>query len=196
MNSIFGKTVPGIGELGLEPLQVAQHAAIVHTWLTHDHARFWGMQWMARADVERFYTDMAASSEADAWLGRHDGEPMFLVECYDPAADPIGRHYDVRTGDRGMHILLAPSNRRISGFSRAVFDLVMDFLFSDAAVERVVVEPDIENDRIHELNQRAGFVYERRVKLPEKTAALAFCTRAQYRAAQRTPVPVESENHS
>lgn len=59
----------------------------------------------------------------------------------------------------------------------------MDFLFSHPDINRIVVEPDVRNDRIHRLNKRAGFVYERKVELPEKTAWLAFCTREQYRAA-------------
>lgn len=188
-NTVFHDAVPGIGELALEPLQVEAHARIVHPWLASDHARFWAMQWMSLADVQTFYTDRVASSDADAYVGRHDGRPAFLVESYDPAADPIGRHYDVRAGDRGMHILVAPAERPVAGFSRAVFTFVMDFLFSDAAVARVIVEPDVENDKIHALNRRAGFVYQKEVALAEKTAALAFCSRAQYRTARWPAVP-------
>lgn len=186
---IFHGHAPGIGALALEPLQVEVHARTVHPWLASDHARFWAMQWMSLADVQTFYTDMAASHDATAYVGSHEGQAAFLVETYNPAADPIGRHYHVRAGDQGMHILIAAAERPIAGFSQAVFSFVMDFLFSDAAVERVIVEPDVENDKIHTLNRRAGFVYQKRVTLAEKTAALAFCTRADYQAARVSAAP-------
>jgi RimJ/RimL family protein N-acetyltransferase len=68
----------------------------------------------------------------------------------------------------------------------------MDFLFSDAGVERVVVEPDVNNDAIHPINRRAGFVYHRQVELPGKTAWFATCTRADYDAALRDYIAKDS----
>lgn len=179
----FVKDVVGLGRFTLRPLQVPDDIALVHRWVTHERAKYWGMQHRSLDEVAVAYNDLLSRAGTSVFLGFHDDEPAFLLECYDPMADVVGRHYDARPGDRGMHILVAPAERRIARFTRHVFTAVMDFLFSDDAVERVVVEPDVRNDKIHRLNKRAGFEYQDIIQLPKKTAYLAFCTRAQYEAA-------------
>jgi hypothetical protein len=47
----------------------------------------------------------------------------------------------------------------------------------------VVVEPDARNDKIAVLNAAVGFVVARTVELPDKTAALSFCTREGFAAS-------------
>lgn len=183
----FTRTVPGIGTLCLRAFQVEAHACLAHRWLSSDHARYWGMQSLSRAEIAQYFTDLAAGEVADAYIGLHDGRPAFLMERYDPAAEAIGAHYDVAAGDVGMHVLAAPTDTPIAGFTRAVFTLIMEFLFSDERVQRVVVEPDATNTAIHALNERAGFVYHRQVGLPDKTAWFATCTRADFRRAIAGP---------
>jgi RimJ/RimL family protein N-acetyltransferase len=79
-----------------------------------------------------------------------------------------------------MHVLVAPPGHRLPGFTTAVFETILDFLFSDPLVDRVVVEPDIRNTKIQALNQRMGFRKHSIVQLPDKQAWLSFCTRDQY----------------
>lgn len=180
MNTSFSCHVPGVGDFTLRPLWLPDDAALLHDWLSQDYARFWGMQQHTRDQVEAFYRDLAASGHAQGWLGSCNGAPAFLLETYDPAHDPVGEHYPVADGDRGMHFLVAPPTRRIPGFTRAVMRTILGFLFADPAARRVVVEPDVRNDKIHPINLAAGFVYQREIQLPTKRAHLAFCTREQY----------------
>jgi siderophore synthetase component len=84
-----------------------------------------------------------------------------------------------------MHILIAPSEHPITHFTWAAFTVLMDFMFSNPAVRRIVVEPDITNEKIHALNERAGFQYQKVIQLSNKTAHLAFCTKESYQAALR-----------
>jgi hypothetical protein len=56
----------------------------------------------------------------------------------------------------------------------------MEECFADPSVRRVVVEPDVRNDKIAALNAAVGFVVCRTVDLADKTAALSFCTRADF----------------
>ena len=188
----FRRHLPDIGELCLRPLQVDAHAAVAHRWLSSDHAYYWGMQSLSAADVRDYFTQLAASDAGDAFIGLRDGEPAFLMERYDPAAEAIGKHYDVQPGDVGMHVLVAPTDQPIAGFTWSVFTLIMDFLFSDPATARVVVEPDASNDAIHALNRRAGFVYHRQVELPDKIAWFATCTRNDYETALTPRAPERS----
>ena len=70
----------------------------------------------------------------------------------------------------------------VPGFTRRVFAAVMEHCFADPSVRRVVVEPDVRNERIRVLNEEAGFVVAMIVDLPGKQAALSFCTRDDWEA--------------
>ena len=184
MAPLFSRS-EALGAFALRPLVPRLDAAIIQPWTSAPHARYWGMMQATVAEVAAWYADLIARPGHGAFLGLRDGTPCFLVERYDPACDPVACCYAVQPGDVGMHLLLAPPTTPQHGFSLAVMRTVMDFLFSDPDVGRVVVEPDWRNHRIHALNRRVGFVHQRLVHIGEKKACLAFCTREQYVAACR-----------
>lgn len=175
----------------LDPLDaegVETHAARLHAWVTHPRSAFWMMQDARPDDVAREYAAIAAHPHHDAWLGRVDGEPAFLAETYDPRLAPevgLAELPEVRDGDLGMHVLVAPPAPGVEpkrGFTRRVFAAVLAHCFADPAVRRVVVEPDVRNERIARLNAEAGFVVARDVDLPGKRAAMSFLARSDWEA--------------
>ncbi|WP_406304916.1 acetyltransferase [Streptomyces sp. NBC_00885] len=168
----------------VRPLDPFADAELVHGWVTHPKAAFWLMQDAKLQDVEREYMAISAHEHHHAFIGLKDGEPVFLMERYDPAHVELVGLYDPRPGDVGMHFLVAPTDTPVHGFTRAVITAVMDTLFADEATKRVVVEPDVRNKAVHALNEAVGFVPEREIKKPEKDALLSFCTRAQFEAAR------------
>ena len=159
----------------LRPLMIEQDVAIIQPWYQMDYAHFWNMQNMSVEATAAFYRE-AAQRGLDAYLGFDDGAPAFVVECYDPARDPLGECYPVQPGDIGMHFFVGPAQRPIRHYTRDVLRTVMAFLFDALGAERVVVEPDARNERVHRLNRLVGFVDAGTVQLPGKTARLAFCT--------------------
>ena len=161
---------------------------LLHEWVTAERAVFWQMQGASPADVVAAYAEIDASPHHDAFLGRVEGEPVFLTERYDPAADPVGQVLEVEPGDVGMHLLVAPPTAPVPGFTLAVMRTVLAWLFDDPVVHRVVVEPDAANTAVHRLNARAGFVAHREVELPTKRALLSTCTREQFLASLRQEV--------
>lgn len=174
----------------LRPVDPVADASTLHAWVTHPKARFWQMGDADLATVETAYREIDEHPTHEALLGLHDGEPAFLVERYDPAGDPVGSTFAVRPGDVGMHLLVAPTEQPVHGFTRAVFAAVLDWLFADPWVERVVVEPDVDNTAIHAINAWGGFRVHGPVSLPDKVALLSFCTRADHLASHaRTGVP-------
>lgn len=162
----------------LEPLDVERDLDLLHAWVTHPRSVYWMMQDATRDDVRNEYDGIVADPHHDAWLGRVDGRPAFLAETYDPAHSPLADLPELRHGDLGMHVLVAPpAGPAVPGLTTAVFDAVMAHCFADPAVRRVVVEPDARNDRIRAKNLAAGFVEIREIPLPGKTAMLSVCTR-------------------
>ncbi|RAH38480.1 GNAT family N-acetyltransferase [Halomonas sp. SL1] len=180
---LYSRHAQGLGTFSLRPLHLPEDLALIHEWVTAPRARFWGMQGHSLERVQAFYRELQESEHAQGYLGLFDGRPAFLVECYDPRHDPIGHHYDVAEGDRGMHFLVAPAETPLPGFSTQVITAILAFMFEDVGTQRVVVEPDVTNRQIHPLNRRVGFVYDREVELEEKTAHLAFCDRQSFAAA-------------
>lgn len=166
--------------LTLEPLDPTRDLALLHGWVTHPRSVFWGMQDATPEQVHDEYARIATDPHHEALLGRADGEPAFLMERYDPAHSPLAGLPELRAGDVGMHVLVAPTDRPVHGFTGAVMRRVMKACFADPSVRRVVVEPDARNHRIAVLNEAVGFVVARHVELPGKTAALSFCTRAAF----------------
>lgn len=177
----FAYTSPG--GLVFRRLAIPADIPLIHGWFQEEHAKFWCLQGASVAEVQALYTAQLSSGFRDAHLGSLDGEPVVLAESYDPRFDQLADHYAVQPGDLGMHICVAPPRRPLRGFTRRVFRAVMDLMFDGLGAHRVVVEPDMHNERIHVLNKTFGFVYRGNVQLREKVASLALCTRADYRTA-------------
>ncbi len=171
--------------LSTRPFDLEGDVPLLHRWVTNHRARFWGMEHASVEDVRREYAAIAASEHHEARIGLEAGEPVFLMETYDPRQHELAAHLRLGPGDRGMHFLVAPTDRPRHGFTRAVITAVLAECFADPAVERVVVEPDARNTRVHALNAAVGFVVEAEVRLTDKTALLSTCTRASFERSSR-----------
>jgi len=166
-------------------LDAAADAPLLHSWVTRPYASFWGMLNESVQDVVEEYSKIQSSGHHHALLGIDDGVPAFLMEEYLPASSPLNSVYAVQPGDIGMHLLVAPpQGTPRPGFTADVMESVLDRLFQKPGVERVVVEPDARNTKIHVLNARLGFEPAGEVTLPDKQALLSFCTRESFHAAR------------
>jgi siderophore synthetase component/RimJ/RimL family protein N-acetyltransferase len=171
--------------MNLVPLDLDRDLDLLHAWVTHPRSHYWGLQGADPSRVRDEYQKIADNPHHHAWLGLDDdGTPLFLAETYEPAHSELASFYDVRPGDIGMHVLVAPPASDLapkrSGLTSAVFRAVMDFCFADSKVDRVVVEPDVRNEAIARKNAEAGFVEVRHIQLHDKVARLSFCTRVAY----------------
>ncbi|MFP5311449.1 MAG: GNAT family N-acetyltransferase [Actinomycetes bacterium] len=167
-------------------LDARADAPLLHSWVTQPYASFWNMLNASVEDLVEEYAGVQANGHHHALLGLDGGVPAFLTEEYLPAFSPLAGLYAVQPGDVGMHLLVAPpSGPPRAGYTAAVMDAVLGRLFARPDVERVVVEPDVRNARIHALNERLGFRPAGTVALPDKEALLTFCTRPDYLAARR-----------
>ncbi|NRQ48622.1 GNAT family N-acetyltransferase [Aeromicrobium stalagmiti] len=173
-----------VGCITIEPVDLDRDGDLLHAWITHPRSVFWGMQGASVDDVCAAYAEIGADPHHEAWLGRVDGEPAFLAETYDPEHSELAGTYDWQPGDIGMHVLVAPTDSPRTGFTSAVFRTVMELCLDDPRRMRVVVEPDVRNDRIAALNAAAGFRVLGRVQLTDKVAALSVCTRDDFAGSE------------
>ncbi|WGL97992.1 GNAT family N-acetyltransferase [Arsenophonus sp. aPb] len=181
--ALFKKTVTDIGTFSIRPLDLNEDITIISQWVNRNYAHYWGMQNYTSQQVKNFYQDLLNRQPNSVFTGSYQGKIVFLLECYWAQDDVISQHYSAEPGDMGMHILVAPPEEKINQFTWGVFQTIIAFIFHNPAVKRIVVEPDIRNTKIHRLNIKAGFVYEKTVQLANKMAGLAFCTREQHQMA-------------
>ncbi|WP_075341787.1 GNAT family N-acetyltransferase [Tenacibaculum agarivorans] len=177
---IFTKNIEGLGEMSIRSFDIETDIELLYSWVTKPYAKYWGMLGHTIDEVKAEYQEIEENPHHHTFIGMLNDQPIFLMERYKADKDIIAEHYDAKDDDYGMHILVAPVQKRISQFTWHVFSTVMEYFFSLPYVNRVVVEPDMNNEKIHVLNKKAGFVYQKNIELPDKVASLAFCTRYDF----------------
>ena len=180
---VFSKEIIGLGVISIRPFQLETDTPMLYSWVTQPYAKYWGMLDKSVEEVHAEYQEIENNSYHHSYVGMIGSIPVFLMERYKASKDSIADYYDVQENDYGMHVLVAPVEKRISQFTWHVFSTIIDYFFSLPQVERIVVEPDVNNEKIHALNKKAGFEYQKEIELPHKKAALAFCTREMYQSA-------------
>ncbi|MFF4040612.1 GNAT family N-acetyltransferase [Streptomyces sp. NPDC001816] len=186
---VHEQVIDGFGTVRIRPLDPAADAEVVHAWVSDERAAFWGMTGLTRAQVAEIYVHMAGLDTHHAHLVSKDGEPAALLQTYEPDADRVGECYEVRPGDIGVHLLLAPAaaGGPRPGWTAALLTAMTSYVLLDLDRRRVVVDPDVRNTKAIARFERQGF---RRgpevvlpeidipdVYLPEKRAQLAFLER-------------------
>ncbi|MER6627969.1 GNAT family N-acetyltransferase [Streptomyces sp. NPDC000987] len=186
---VHEETVDGFGTVRIRPLDPYGDAGTVHRWVREERASFWGMNGLTREQVSDAYAHLDTLDTHHAFLVVKDGEPAALVQTYDPRADRVGECYRVRPGDIGLHLLLAPAGPAgpRPGWTAALLGVVTAHLLAGPDRRRIVVDPDVRNDKAVARFLRQGFTAGPVVVLPEvdlpvvylpaKTARLAFLHR-------------------
>ncbi|MGW2617291.1 GNAT family N-acetyltransferase [Streptomyces sp. NPDC001500] len=186
---VHERTVEGFGPVGLRPLDPEGDAATVHAWVSQERAAFWGMNGLTRDQVAEIYAHLATLDTHHALLAELDGDPVALLQTYEPTADRVGEVYPVEAGDIGVHVLIAPAGEHGArpGWSAALMGVFASYVLLGLDRRRVVVDPDVRNTKAVARFLRQGFdagpvvtlpeIDLPDVHLPEKTAQLAFLRR-------------------
>ena len=183
----YEEKLAGLGRFRLVPLDPAEHIELVHSWVIEPRAQFWGMTSYSRDGVRAVYEFIGELTTHHAYLMTLDGTPVGIFQTYEPVADPVGECYPVEPGDIGIHLFLAaPGDREIPGFTGALAAALNRHLFSDPTVQRIVVEPDVRNERALRRWRRLGFTFGGQIDLADKRAQLAFLTRDDFESAAAT----------
>ncbi|MEU6143460.1 GNAT family N-acetyltransferase [Streptomyces sp. NPDC047081] len=178
------------GAVRVLPLDAHADADVLHRWVREERAAFWGMNGLTRDQVAEIYAHMDTLDTHHAFLLVRDGEPVGLLQTYEPEADRVSECYEVRDGDIGVHVLLAPAGEggERSGWSAELLGVVVSYVLVGLDRRRIVVDPDVRNEKAIARFLRQGFVAGEVVVLPEidipdvylteKKAQLAFLERA------------------
>lgn len=177
---LFTKHFDDFGDIQIRRFRITQDSETLHQWVNMDYAIFWGMQGFSVKQVSYEYSRLMQPDHYDVFVGIYENRPIFVLERYHPQQDRISKHFKANNDDCGIHIIVSPPVIKIQNFTWYLFHTIMDFIFQDTTINRILVEPDIRNKKMFALCQRIGFQLDKIIELPEKTAQLAFLSREQY----------------
>ncbi|GAA3500135.1 GNAT family N-acetyltransferase [Streptomyces prasinosporus] len=187
--SVHEQEIEGFGTVRVVPLDAAADAPLLHRWVSEERAAFWGMNGLTEERVAEIYAHLDTLDTHHAHLVLKDGAPAALLQTYEPGADRVGECYPVEPGDIGVHLLLAPAGpgEARPGWTAGLLTVVTAYVLLGLDRERVVVDPDVANEKAVARFLRQGFTAGPEVVLPEvdlpdvylpeKKARLAFLTR-------------------
>ena len=187
--SVHEQLVDGFGTVRVLPLDPHADAEVIHAWASEERAVFWGMNGLTKDQIAEIYAHLATLDTHHAFLMTKDGAPVALLQTYEPEADRVSECYEVRPGDIGIHLLLAPAGAAgaRSGWSSALLTVLTSYVLLGLDRTRVVVDPDVRNEKAVARFLRHGFEAGEAVVLPEidipdvylpeKHAQLAFLRR-------------------
>jgi hypothetical protein len=187
--AVHEQVTDGFGTVRVLPLDPEADAGTVHRWVSEDRAAFWGMTGLTERQVAGIYAHMGTLTTHHAFLVVRDGEPVALLQTYEPEADRVSECYDVRPGDIGVHLLVAPAGPggARAGWTARLMTAVARYVLLGLDRRRIVVDPDVRNEKAVARFLTMGFVPGPvvvlpeidlpDVYLPEKKAQLAFLDR-------------------
>jgi hypothetical protein len=161
------------------PVDPVADLDVLHGWVTQPRATFWGMTTYTRDEIGEVYAYLDGLSTHHAYLVHRDGVPVAIFQTYEPAHDPVGETFEVRDGDLGCHLFVGPADAPEPGFTGRLVAYLVGIVLADPSVQRIVAEPDVANAASIARAERIGLQLGDVVELADKTAQLAFITRAQ-----------------
>ncbi|WP_327696344.1 GNAT family N-acetyltransferase [Streptomyces sp. NBC_00459] len=187
--AVHEQVADGFGTVRVLRLDPVADAGVVHGWVSEPRSAFWGMNGLSEEQVAEIYGHLDTLDTHHAYLLVQDGTAVGLLQTYEPEADRVSECYAVEPGDIGVHLLLAPAGAEGGrpGWSAALMAVLAQYVLVVLGRRRVVVDPDVGNEKAVARFLRQGFVAGPvvvlpeidlpDVYLPEKRAQLAFLSR-------------------
>lgn len=178
-----------LGRIEVSVLDPVTDLDVIHRWVTAPASRFWGLSELSRQELRDLYAYVDGLPSHHAFLVRRDGLPIVLLQTYEPENDPLGEVYEAQPGDVGIHFLLGDRGSPVRGFTTRVGRILAAFVFAAPGAQRIVIEPDVGNERAVARARLFGFTLGPQVELPDKSGRLAFLTRGDWDARQAADEP-------
>ncbi|MET4159135.1 GNAT family N-acetyltransferase [Agromyces sp. PvR057] len=176
---------PALGTIEVFVLDPDAHLDVIHAWVTQPRARFWGLGELSRQELRDLYAYVDGLETHHAFLVFRDGTPVVLLQTYEPEHDPVGECYIVEPGDVGLHVFIGDRGAPIDAFTTRISRVLGDFLFASPGAQRIVIEPDVDNEAAVQRMVRTGFEPGPVIDLPTKRGQLAFLSRDRWLSSGR-----------
>ncbi|WP_018693393.1 GNAT family N-acetyltransferase [Algicola sagamiensis] len=154
-----------------------QDAALIYSWVSEERAAFWGMTEYTQEDVKEVYEYLSAMDSHNVFFLKLDEQPIALFQLYMPHEEEMAALYDCQESDIGLHLFVAPTSAPRKGFTNQVLSVITEFVFSKEHISRIVIEPDVRNQKSIARFNQFGFNFSDQISLSHKDAQLMFLER-------------------
>ncbi|MCS1352740.1 GNAT family N-acetyltransferase [Mechercharimyces sp. CAU 1602] len=163
--------------LSFRPVEMERDFVRLHQWMHESHViPFWRLN-IAAEKYREYLRKSLSDPHHELHVGMIDGEPMSYWETYWAEDDTVGTRYEAHPEDQGVHLLIGPPAYLGQGYAAIMLRAITAQLFTYEGTEKVVAEPDIRNDKMIHIFKKCGYEFQREIDLPDKRAALLYCTR-------------------
>ncbi|EUC32707.1 hypothetical protein COCCADRAFT_26828 [Bipolaris zeicola 26-R-13] len=155
----------------------------LHKWMNDARvSHFWG-EAGPQSHQEEFLKNGLRSKNSFPVIGCWDGKPFGYFEIYWVKEDNLGKYLPiVGDYDRGFHCLVGEQEFRGPHRIRIWLSALVHYCWlADNRTERVMLEPRVDNEKLANYLQEAGFYKEREISLPHKQSNLFKINRDVWR---------------
>ncbi|CBX94339.1 similar to siderophore biosynthesis protein [Plenodomus lingam JN3] len=146
----------------------------LHKWMNDARvSHFWGEAGPIEHQ-EEFLRNGLRSKNSFPVIGCWDGKPFGYFEIYWVKEDNLGKYLPmVSDYDRGFHCLVGEQEFRGAHRVKIWLSALVHYCWlADNRTERVMLEPRVDNEKLANYLQEAGFYKEREISLPHKQSNL------------------------
>ncbi|TPX56980.1 hypothetical protein PhCBS80983_g04179 [Powellomyces hirtus] len=188
---LFSKHIPHLNETLTLRVAALSDVPLLTEW--HNKPRV-AHFWNERGDEKHhhaYLSGILASPHSIPVLALFDSEPFAYFEVYDPVHSPLGKQYEHRPHDRGIHMLVGSDSHRGPHRVAAWLPGLLEYCFEDPRTTRVVSEPRIDNGRMVGYLANYGFAFWGARDLGHKVAAVMGCERQRWEAMKGRDVDID-----
>lgn len=150
---------------------------LLHSWMNERHVvPFWQLD-ISLADYKRHLQNFLEDDHQTLLIGEIDGVPVSYWESYWVKGDIIKNYYEFDEYDQGLHLLIGEKSYLGKGYIYPLLLSILKQKFEVRETKKVIVEPDIRNEKMIHVFKKCGFSPIKEVVLPDKTGLLMFCER-------------------
>lgn len=167
--TVFSKNFPAQGyHISLRRFCISTDMQAIHQWAWKTSS--------AAALLANSYAYTHESNFAKSFMVfMNDSVPVCETDICSSQQDDICDYYHAIPGDHVIRLLIHLQKKKDRQFYIDVLQTCMEFFFSDPAVVRLLIEPDVENERYNDLVIHSGFRFQQRIYQPYKASNLYYC---------------------
>lgn len=175
---LFKKYGP-MGTLKIRSLLLPNDLDIIYDWVNRDYSRqFWQMNG-SRKLLESTYNTLLSNPWAHPFVILYNEQLIGQVDLYLVNADELGAHVKAAANDCGLHLIMQPPKQSTKGLSEAALKTFISFYFSMPEAGALYAEPDANNQMAILLAKKAGFIFQKPIRLSYKSAHLYLIKKDQ-----------------
>lgn len=153
---------------------------LLHGWMHEAHViSYWQMD-ISFEEYKKHLELSLADAHQKLLIGNINGRPVSYWEIYWVKNDLIDGYYDFDAFDQGIHLLIGNKDYLGKGYIYPLLMTILHHQFQVSKTEKVMAEPDIQNEKMIHVFRKCGFSPVKEIELPDKTAMLMACERESF----------------